>query len=275
MVRYRPRPPLDAVVEWLWWSRRDRPSDAVEHQLPTGCAQLVVAGHTDPIPWCEAASVTPQTWTRAVVHGPQASYYRSGPKPAGTVAGASFRAGTASAVLGVPACELTGRHLLLEDLWGASARVLHERLMDACSPDAALATLEDALRARLHTPLLLHPAVACALYNEMPAETAERVSEVAAHSGYSAKHVIARFRNGVGLTPGRYFRIRRFGAVLQRMVAETPTPLAAIAADAGYADQAHLTREFRELAGVTPGRYRPRDAESPHHHVATHSSAAR
>lgn len=266
MLRYRPSPPLDAVVECLWWSRRVGASSALEHQLPTGGTQLVIAGHTNPIAWSSPSGAA-HTWTRAVVHGPQALYYLAGPKPAGVAVGASFRPGAAAAMLAAPARELAGRHVLLEDLWGDSARALHEQLLAAPSPEAALATLDGALRARLRTPLLLHPAVALALSGHGAVVAPASLSEIAAESGYSAKHVIACFRDGVGLTPGRYFRIRRLAAVLRRLTAETRPPLAVIAADAGYSDQAHLTREFGELAGVTPGRYRPRDAESPHHHI--------
>jgi AraC-like DNA-binding protein len=215
--------------------------------------------------WSDPSSSGVQAWKRAVVHGPQVSYYLTSHKPAGIVVGASFRPGAAGAVLGVPGRELAGGHVLLEDLWGAFARDLHERLLEASGPHDALPVLDHALRTRLRTPLLLHPAVAYALRGD--STEVPSVARIAAETGYSTKQLIARFRDAVGLTPGSYQRVRRFAAVLQRIAGEPLTPLAVIAADAGYADQAHLTRTFRELAGVTPRRYRPRDAQNPHHHV--------
>lgn len=65
----------------------------------------------------------------------------------------------------------------------------------------------------------------------------------------------------MGLTPKHYFRIRRFDEVTRRL-------------DLGYSDQAHLTREFRELAGITPGQYRGRP-DSPFHHPCRVVESAR
>jgi AraC-like DNA-binding protein len=51
-------------------------------------------------------------------------------------------------------------------------------------------------------------------------------------------------------------RVLRFSSVVDRLRAAPETSLAALAADAGYADQAHLTHEVRTLSGLPPGRLR-------------------
>ena len=265
-VRHRPSAPLDAVVECLWWSQRDEPQTVHEHMLPAGTAQLIVALHDTPI-LCRprSASAAPMVWSGGIVHGPQWHHYVSGPKPRGAVVGVSFRAGAAGAVLGVPIGELTDRHVTVDALWGAQGRELRERLMAAANPASMFRILEGELTARLRWPLLLHPAVAHALMPR-PAWPSARVTDIQRRSGYSPRHFIALFREAVGLTPKHYFRIRRFTTVLQRLAGAGTTKLADLAAQAGYADQAHLTREFRDFAGITPTLYRPMSPDGLLHH---------
>jgi AraC-like DNA-binding protein len=94
------------------------------------------------------------------------------------------------------------------------------------------------------------------------------MAEVQRQAGYSPKHFISLFRGAVGLTPKHYYRVRRFTATLQIISRDASSSLADLAASLGYSDQSHLTREFRDFAGVTPTRYRPRGPDSVMHHVA-------
>ena len=276
-ISYRPRSPLGLVVERFWWQRRAEPSLRSEHILPTGKVQLVIALHDAPFSWSPDCRSEPAVWAGGIVHGPQSSYYLTGPKPRGATIGVAFRPGAAGAALGIPIGELTDRHVTLEELWGSRGRLLHERLAATTTPEAAFALLEAELIARLRLPLLIHPAVAQALHpgaGEISDETSGKLSpertvaEIQSRSGYSAKHFIALFRAAVGLTPKNYLRIRRFGGVAQLLAAgRGADSLAELANAAGYADQSHMTREFRALAGVTPTAYRPAAATSAYHHV--------
>jgi len=267
LVRYRPGPPLDRYIECFWWSRRDVPQDWCEHMLPSGRAQLVFALQEAPILCWGSAGREPIAWSGGMVHGPQWSYYVAGPKPRGTAAGVSFRPGGAGAVLGTPMSELADHHVTLEALWGRRAPELHERLLAAADPTAVFRVLEQSLAARIQRPLLMQPAVARALAPVLPASIPARVTDIQRKAGYSPRHFIALFRAAVGLTPKHYYRIQRFNEVVQRLAGSSDA-LADIAADAGYSDQAHLTREFREFTGVTPTQYQPSGARSPLHHRA-------
>jgi AraC-like DNA-binding protein len=82
-----------------------------------------------------------------------------------------------------------------------------------------------------------------------------RVEAIAREVGWSRRHLSARFRDGVGVTPKEAARILRFRRVIERLRAGAREPLGDIALDAGYYDQAHMNRDFRELAGCSPGRF--------------------
>ena len=257
IIRYRPASPLDACVECFWWSHRDQSETYGERMLPSGGAQLIFALHETPIVCRPSTSATDAVvWSRGIVHGPQWSYYESGAKPAGTVVGVSFRPGAAGAILGAPVTELAGRHVTIDALWGARGNALRDQLLDAQSPKIAFRILELALTARLRRPFLIHPAVAraLALHPSVPL----RVADIQRAAGYSPRHFNELFRAAVGLTPKHYYRVKRFTAVVGRLaIGGMDNGLADLAASIGYSDQAHMTREFRECAGVTPTQYRP------------------
>ncbi len=241
--------------------------------LPSGKADLVITLHDSPIHWAHASgSGNWRSWTRGVIHGPQSSYYLAGPKPKGTVVGVSFRPGMAGGILGVPMSELLDSHVSLEELWGYRGIEIQERLAGAPDHAAIFRLLESELIARIRRPLLIHPAVAHALRPHRSDIAPWRVEDVQRHSGYSPRHFIELFRSTVGLAPKRYYRVQRFSSALARIARSQVVcnvKLADVATSTGYSDQAHLSREFRELAGVTASAYRPRSAESAHHHVVT------
>jgi AraC-like DNA-binding protein len=276
MSRYRPAPPLDRYIECFWWSHRAEPQDDSEHMLPSGGAQLLFALHETPILCRPCIAENSSAWSGSIVHGPQSSYHLAGPKPRGGIVGVSFRAGAAGAVLGASMEELADRHVGLDAIWGSRGVDLRDRLMSAADPEAMFRILEQSLSARMHRPLLIHPAIAHALAVRPAAGLPARVAQIQQASGYSPRHFISLFRSAVGLNPKHYYRIRRFNSALRSMAAGGRHGLGDIAAAAGYADQAHLTREFREFAGVAPTQYRPSGIDRPlHHRVAAELGPAR
>ena len=209
-------------------------------------------------------------WSRSIVHGPQQRHYLVGPKPRGTVVGVSLRPGCMEAVLGHAAPELVNRHVCLEILWGRRGEELRQRLIVAGTPNTAFRVLETYLAGRCQGPPLMHPAVASALASRAHSP---RVATLQRASGYSPRRFIAMFSESVGITPKRYYRIQRFNAIARCIASGTADSFAELAAVAGYADQAHLTRDFREFSGVPPTRYQGH-AASPLHHRMTGADRA-
>ena len=189
----------------------------------------------------------------AVVAGMRdASYLRQG-AAAGRTVGVQLHPGVSPLLFGAPADELAGRHWSLDDFWGADAARVRERLLGAGSAAAQLDLLERLLAARLPRTRALHPAVALALER---LGAAASVGEVVRESGRSHRAFIALFRQAMGLSPKTYCRVQRLQRVIRRLTAEPTASWADVALDASYTDQPHFAREFRRLAGITPGVYR-------------------
>jgi AraC-like DNA-binding protein len=206
----------------------------VHRVVPDACADVVwIAGE------------------RLVVAGPATGPVLS-ELPAGAAAvGVRFRVGAAGSALGVPASELLDRTVALGDLWGAPGAELAERLAAAGGPREALALLAAAIAHRLPPPTEVDPLVrAAAVRAARPGVAVETLGSVV---GLGERQLRRRFGDAVGYGPKTLQRVLRF----QRFLALASLPgdrgdLAALAFAAGYADQAHLTRECRRLAGLPP-----------------------
>ena len=253
-----PRAQLLPFVSVVWatagTSCARRPAAGRERTLPTGAMHVAVrlSGHPVQIFDGPAASKA-----RIVAHGVvggarTAPYDRDVSEPVRSV-GAQLRPGASVPLFGVPAGELAETHTALEDLWGRAAAALRARLGEAATLEQQLSLFESALAARLPRVHGLHPAVAHALdrFNRT-----SDVAEVVRQTGYSHRHFVALFRDAVGLAPKRYCRIRHFRRMLARLAGDPGAALSTAALDEGYSDQAHLTREFRQFADLTPGAWR-------------------
>jgi AraC family transcriptional regulator len=89
-----------------------------------------------------------------------------------------------------------------------------------------------------------------------------KLDDMAKRVGVHAVHLSRAFRSHFGCTVGDYIRQLRVEHARKQM-SDTSTPLVAIAADAGFSDQAHFTRIFKRMTGMTPGQYRARASQPP------------
>ena len=134
-------------------------------------------------------------------------------------------------------------------------------MAESLALEERLDVFEAVLAERLPFVRGLHPAVALALQRF---QATSNIRDVVTESGYSHRTFVGLFRDSVGLTPKRYCRVLRFAGALREAAAEG-TSFVDLAAAAGYSDQAHLNREFREFAGVTPGEYCRSELRHAHH----------
>jgi AraC-like DNA-binding protein len=229
-LEWTPQGPL-ASHACCVWTNAAVDGDHVERVLPDGCADVV---------WVEGDGM--------VVAGPATREVLVDIPAGSTALGVRFGPGSAGAALGVAAHELRDRTVALEDVWGPEATALAERLAGA-PPAERLAALVAAVGRRLDGARAPDPLVAHAstlLARGLPVTEASR--EVA----LTDRHLRRRFHDAVGYGPKtlqRILRLRRFLAIAE---SGPEADLARAAAEAGYSDQPHLTRECADLAGLPP-----------------------
>jgi AraC-like DNA-binding protein len=155
-------------------------------------------------------------------------------------------------LLGMPLHELAnGSHALEELLPGAGT--LTARVREAQSWDERFDLLEVFLAKRLADTPPTPRELDWAWSRLVRSGGRVRVRALATDLGWSPRRLIERFRDHVGLPPKAAARVIRLDRAVSALRSGTPR-IAEVAAACGYADQAHLGRELRELGGITPGQ---------------------
>jgi AraC-like DNA-binding protein len=264
MPTIAPRATLRPFVKQLWVSRGGaQPAGSREHVLPTGQMHLVFRLSGPPLRiFSDADDLVGTAYKGPVVGGARASFYVKEVGAPVLSVGVQLLPGAAQALFGVSTAELAGRHTLASELMGAQADSILQQLSEETDPARQLQRLESLLAARLPRMHGLHPGVAEIIGNF---EHAKRIEELVRESRYSHRGFIALFRHATGFSPKRYARLMRFQHLMAALRRAPGSALSELALAAGYSDQAHMNREFREFAGVTPMQYRLLAPESAHH----------
>jgi AraC-like DNA-binding protein len=210
--------------------RADQPDQAARSGLvlPDACSDLI--------------------WERGVgayIAGPDTGPARPMIKPGTVIVGIRFRPSAGGQVLKTPLSEIANQRVPLADLLPPAARRLPPTLDPEEAADRVL-TITGGLvvdgapdRAMARAAVLLR-------------NPAARAEAVAAEVGLSERQFRRRSQAAVGYSPKTLQRVLRFHRFVRLLDAAPAPDLAALAADAGYADQAHLTRECSALSGYTP-----------------------
>jgi len=170
----------------------------------------------------------------------------------------------ARALLGLPAGELAGLDVDADQVVGPVMHELHERVGFAATWGQRFAAIDEVLFRCITYPgagtaRAPSDAVGHAWMRLLAARGCLSVAQLVDETGYSPRHLSASFRTETGLTPKTAARVIRFDAVRRQLQAQASAGVAGGLADIavvyGFYDQAHLAREFRELAGCPPSRW--------------------
>lgn len=235
---YVERPPsaeLTGFVECVWCQRIE-PGGGPHRQrvLPDGCVDALWIGG------------------ELRIAGPDTRWSLADAPPGAVTVGVRFAPGAARLLCGaVPVNEVRDQRVDLADVWGARpAARLAAQVAGADSPAQVADLVQRAVVARL-PEVDLDPVVRSAIHLlDLPRPGSLPV--VAARFGLSERQLRRRFDTTVGYGPKTLAGVLRLRRAMNRFWSGTPN-IADVAWSAGYADQAHLTREMRRLAGVTPG----------------------
>lgn len=223
MYRERPARPAGAVL----WASTPAAGVSATRVLPDGCMDLI---------WSSRSGL--------LVAGPDTVAQLIGSTPGERYVGLRLPPGVGPAVFGVPAHELRDARVPLAALWAPS---LVADLAERAAAGSAGAVLSAVATHRLRVgggPDATVPALVGWLAAGDP------VGVAAARLGLGVRQLHRRCQALFGYGPKTLARILRMGGALE--LARCGVPLAEVAARSGYADQAHLSREVRDLAGVPP-----------------------
>jgi len=220
---------LRHAVACAWAQVTDSSAERTGLVLPDGCTDLI---------WEQGRG--------AYVAGPDTGPVATTMAAGAIVLGVRFRPSAGGPALGIPLSELRDLRADLADLRPAQAR----QLTAALDPEIAAAQMLD-MTAALVADAAPDPEVTWAA--RLLRDPAARAEDVAAEVGLSLRQLRRRCQATVGYGPKTLQRVLRFRRFVARVDAHPDVlDLAAIAAETGYADQAHLSRECGRLAGLTP-----------------------
>jgi AraC-like DNA-binding protein len=259
MVTARPAPPLRSLVREYVGYRSEGLAPGVHRGLP-GAGLTIVLPIDGPLrlAWPGSAPEAYESVVGGLHPGPVHIHHR------GTQFGVQLELEPLGArlLLGLPASAITGVCVPVDELLGGAGRELVASVQLDAAPDwrSRFAAIDTALLAAVvrhdrTDPPPVADEVALASRRLRASAGTVGVAELAEAVGWSRRHLSERFRVEVGVPPKVYARMLRFEQARRRMRAPGAPDLATIAAEAGYYDQAHLTRDFNELAGCSPTRW--------------------
>lgn len=225
---------LSAFVShyWLGLDNRDSTYDIV----PDGCVDVVLHRH----------GATAQIWA----YGTATRLNRAAVAP-GDYLGIRFRPGMSRLFLDLPAQELTDRRELAPPAFAHELEPLFEVLGTSRMHDLLDRILEQHL-ARVQPRL---SAIDAAARSICASHGAVRIEDLVRRYGKSRRQFEREFRRCVGIGAKHLAVIARLQCAAARVAARPSGSLADVALDAGYADQSHMTRDFRRLTGASPSAW--------------------
>ena len=262
-------PPVDLqpYVRFFWTVRAPAATARIERVIPDGCCELI---------WQLSDSfrrldgwMPAERQPAAFVFGQIEGAIQLLPLGAIDVVGVRFTPGGVAALWGVDVSTFGPREIQLDELFPARRSLPVDQVRDACALTvrragdasderatflARCGLIATWLRSLARRTIRSPTRRAMAALSLMDFRDAD-IAAIARRIGSSRRGVERAFRTTVGLSPAAYLRLRRID-FCGRELRRDSAGLAAIAADAGYADHAHFSREFRQVVGLSPAAYR-------------------
>ncbi|MDW3687515.1 helix-turn-helix domain-containing protein [Cupriavidus sp. CV2] len=231
----QPRPELQPHFRCVWTSALPAGHAGAIAVVPDGCVDVL---------WRAG---------RLLVVGPDITAARPDLEPGAAVLGARFQPGAALPWLGLPMSEIVGSEVELADLWGQRGREFAGRMEEAAAAGRQVEVFQSQLAkmARQVEAPSREAAAIFALVQASAGMAGEAIPLLLRRLGLSERTLRRRSVEHFGYGAKTLARILRFQRALSLALESADSGLAAIAADAGYADQAHLSREIQSLCGMT------------------------
>lgn len=264
-LQRRVPPPLDGFIDFLWYWEGDAPGHARDVITAGSSHGILISLSADELSWYSGEGYAQKNLLKGIaVSGPNATHFAIDAfQP--HIMGVQFKPGGAYPFLGPAAHEFADTHVSLEDVWGRHAERLHQRLVQAPTPDDKFDILQGGLIAMAPRAFEHHPAVSLALCRFDKSPHRASVAATAREAEVSQKKFIRLFSDEVGMTPKLYLRVARFERVLDRITHRPNIDWWDVVERHGYYDQSHFIRDFSEFTGFTPTEWLKLRGPYAHH----------
>jgi AraC-like DNA-binding protein len=203
--------------------------------LPDGCIDIVLINDQAP-----------------VVIGPWTEPFVAHLAPSTMIVGVRCHPGCAPSLLRLPASTLLNGSVMLRDIWGSTASSRFARIAGESTLPARRLAMEAALLARLALAEPVDEEIRAAI-QWLAGHPHGRIRQLSQWLGISSRQLQRRFATAVGYGPKTFHAVLRFQRLLSLSGrTRAPRSLAQVSAEAGYADQAHMTREVQRFSGAPP-----------------------
>ena len=228
--------PLAGHLLCFWTQTISGTRDVFLHRvLPDACLDIVFINDEPP-----------------VVVGPWTEPFLAHLAPGSMIVGARCHPGLAPGLLGLPASQLLNRSVPLRAMWSAAASGRFGRVSEQRNLPQRVGAMESALLERLAQPRPVDHAM-CAAIRWVANHPHGRIARLSEWIGCSSRQLQRRFTSAVGYGPKTFQSVLRFQRLLSLAArAVAPRSFAQFSVDAGYADQAHMTREVQRFSGSPP-----------------------
>jgi len=236
-ARYWPSPDLAPFVEHYWTVEWNLAAPLQRETLPHPVVHIVLEG------------------AEATLAGPATRRFTTTLAGNGRVFGIKFHPGGFRPFLDGPVSAYADRTVALHEVFGPAAHDLARRALAHDTHEATIAVLETFLRER-HAAIDATAVSMAAIARRIAEDRGiTRIDAVVREFGIGLRTLQRQFRDYVGVHPKWVIQRYRLHEALARIDDDASCDWAALAADLGYADQAHLIRDFKKLIGLTPADY--------------------
>ena len=238
--RHPPATDLQYFVDYFWvveWDLRGQ-EPHVQKTLPHPCVHLVFEAD------------------KTAIHGVPNGVFERRLEGASRAFGVRFRPGGFHGVLGGPVLTITDRVIPLTGIYDFDVGAAEAEVLGAADDAEMVRIAERLLRTRMPAPddtIDLVHGIVDRIIND---RYINRVDELAAQLSLGERALQRLFNEYVGVSPKWVIRRSRLHEAAARLDNAEDVNLTQLAADLGYSDQAHFTRDFKTLVGRSPSDYR-------------------
>lgn len=238
--------PADALVQYIdaYWYLSNNNKVFIERVLPDGCSDIIFK-YDDCILNRPELFVTGEMTRHRLVHI----------KPNQTYVGIRFKPGSLFPFLQVPMHELTNKDVSLELLQSKLfCQLLEVTQKENCIKNK-LHKIDNIFLRKLESVENINPNIDYAIKKIISSNGMISIEDISVEIGYSVRHLQRQFKLILGLNPKMFSRIVRFRTIHKQIQSQSTNKYLDIALNAGYFDQSHFIREYKDFTGISPTNY--------------------